>query len=318
MAHRSSRLTPRGRRLLVDRVLAGGWPAVRVAEAAGVSRATVYKWVRRFQREGEAGLNDRSSRPQRSPRRVPEPEERRILRLRLGMRKGPNRLGPLVGRAPSTVYAVLRRHQATRLRDFDRISRKPIRYVRERPGELVHVDVKKLGRIPPRGGHRVVGRQVGRLRKNGRGYDYVHVAVDDASRLAFTLVYPDESERSACAFIRQLADFYATHGISVERVITDQHRTWRVSRAFARQLAALGISHRMTRPYRPRTNGKAERFIQTMLNEWAYAKAYSSNFQRVLALPRWVNFYNRRRPHSELGDRPPIVAVVNNVSGDYT
>lgn len=318
MAHRSSRLTPLGRRLLVDRVVVEGWPAVRVAEAAGVSRATVYKWLRRFKREGQAGLNDRSSRPRRSPHQVPESEERRILRLRMGMRKGPNRLGPLVGRAPSTVYAVLRRHHASRLRDFDRISRRPIRYVRERPGELVHVDVKKLGRIPPRGGHRVVGRQIGRQRKNGRGYDYVHVAIDDASRLAFTAVYPDETERSACAFVRQLVDFYAGHGIHVERVLTDQHRTWRVSRAFATQLAAFGIHHRMTRPYRPRTNGKAERFIQTMLDEWAYNKAYSSNVQRLLALPRWVNFYNRRRPHSELGDRPPIAAVVNNVPGDYT
>ncbi len=151
MAHGSSRLTLRGRRLLVDRVLVQGWAAVRVAEAASVSRATVYKWVRRFQLEGESGLVDRSSRPHRLPRQVPDSEERRILRLRMGMRKGPYRLGPLVGRAPSTVYAVLRRHDASRLRDFDRLTRTPIRYVRERPGELIHLDVKKLGRIPPRG-----------------------------------------------------------------------------------------------------------------------------------------------------------------------
>lgn len=318
MAHGSSRLTPRGRRLLVDRVVVEGWPAVRVAEAAGVSRATVYKWLRRFELEGAAGLADRSSRPSRSPRRVPEQEERRILRLRMGMRKGPNRLGPLVGRASSTVYAVLRRHHASRLRDFDRMTRVPIRYVRERPGELVHVDVKKLGRIPPRGGHRVVGRLVGRRRQAGRGFDYVHVAVDDASRLAFTAVYPDETSQSACDFVERLVEFYASHQIQVERVITDQHRTWRVSKAFAAQLAAFGIQHRMTRPYRPRTNGKAERFIQTLLNEWAYAKPYSSNVQRLLALPRWVNFYNRRRPHSELGNRPPLATVVNNVRGDYS
>jgi transposase InsO family protein len=318
MAHGSARLTPRGRRLLVDRVVSQGWPAVRVAEAAGVSRATVYKWVRRYELEGEVGLSDRSSRPHRSPKRVPEQEERRILRLRMGMRKGPNRLGPMVGRAPSTVYAVLRRHGASRLRDFDRITRAPIRYVRERPGELVHLDVKKLGRIPPRGGHRVVGRLIGRQRSKGRGYDYVHVAVDDNSRLAFTAVYPDETDRSACAFIQQVVGFYAEHGIQVERVLTDQHRTWRVSKAFAAQLAAFGIEHRMTRPYRPRTNGKAERFIQTMLDEWAYARAFASNVQRLLALPRWVSFYNRRRPHSELGDIPPLAALVNNVRGDYS
>jgi transposase InsO family protein len=235
----------------------------------------------------------------------------------MGMRKGPNRLGPLVGRAPSTVYAVLRRHGVSRLRDFDRVTRAPIRYLRERPGELVHVDVKKLGRIPPRGGHRVVGRLIGRRRQAGRGYDYLHVAVDDASRLAFCAVYPDERAASACDFIQQLVEFYSSHGVPVERVMTDQHRTWRVSKVFATQLATLGIQHRMTRPYRPQTNGKAERFIQTLLDEWAYTKPYRSNAQRLLALPRWVNFYNRQRPHSELGDRPPITAVVNNVRGDY-
>ena len=309
MAHRSSRLTPRGRRLLVDRVLVQGWAAVRVAEAAGVSRATVYKWVRRFQLEGSSGLDDRNSRPRRSPRQVPGSEERRILQLRMGMRKGPNRLGPLVGRAPSTVYAVLRRHHASRLRDFDRMTRTPIRYVRERPGELVHVDVKKLGRIPPRGGHWAVGRPVGRRRQAGRGYDYVHVAVDDMSRLAFTAIYSDETERSACDFVRQLVDFYAGHGIHVERVITDQHRTWRVSKAFAAQLAALGIQHRMTRPYRPRTNGKAERFIQTLDTEWAHGRVWPNSTTRDRALRSWLRFYNRRRPHTSLGDRPPISRV---------
>jgi transposase InsO family protein len=234
------------------------------------------------------------------------------------MRKGPNRLAPLVGRAASTVYAVLRRHKASRLRDFDRLTRTPIRYVRERAGELVHVDVKKLGRIPPEGGHRVVGRPIGRKRQDGRGYDFLHVAVDDATRLAFVAVYPDETERSACDFIRQLVGFYAGYGIRVERVMTDQHRTWRVSRAFAAQLAVFEIQHRMTRPYRPRTNGKAERFIQTLLDEWAYYKPYRSNPQRLMALPRWVDFYNRRRPHSALADRPPVEAVVNKVFGDYS
>ena len=318
MAHGSSRLTPRGRRLLVDRVLVQGWAAVRVAEAAGVSRASVYKWVRRFQLEGEAGLQDRSSRPHHSPRQVPLPEEQRILRLRMGMRKGPNRLGPLVGRPASTVYAVLRRHQVSRLRDFDRMTRVPIRYVRERPGELVHVDVKKLGRIPPGGGHRVVGRYVGRRRQAGRGYDFLHVAIDDATRIALVMVYPDEGERSSSDFIRQLVAFYAGLGIRVERVMTDQHPIYRLSRRFAATLAELGIQHRMTRPYRPRTNGKAERFIQTLLDEWAYSKPYHSNPHRLLALPRWVRFYNRARPHSELGDRPPLTAAVNNVPGDYT
>jgi transposase InsO family protein len=317
MAHGSSRLTFRGRRLLVDRVLVQGWTAARVAEAAGVSRASVYKWVRRFQMEGEAGLHDRSSRPLRSPRQVPEHEEQRIVRLRLGMRKGPNRLAPLVGRAASTVYAVLRRRGVSRLRDFDRVTKAPIRYVRERPGELVHLDVKKLGRIPSGGGHRMVGRFVGRRRQHRQGYDFLHVAVDDATRVAFVAIYKDETERSACDFIQQLVGFYAQHRIRVERVMTDQHPTWRLSRSFAAQLDALGIQHRMTRPYRPRTNGKAERFIQTLIDEWAYRKPYRSNIQRLLALPRWVDFYNRRRPHSGLGDQAPLTALANNVPGDY-
>jgi transposase InsO family protein len=318
MAHGSSRLTPRGRRLLVDRVLVQGWAAVRVAEAAGVSRASVYKWVRRFQMEGEAGLQDRSSRPHRSPRQVPPHEEQRILGLRRGMRKGPNRLAPLVGRPASTVYAVLRRRGVSRLRDFDRLTRVPIRYVRERPGELIHVDVKKLGRIPPGGGHRVVGRLIGRRRQAGRGYDFLHVAIDDATRIALVGVYQDEGERSSSDFIRQLVAFYAGHGIRVERVMTDQHPIYRLSRRFAATLAELGIQHRMTRPYRPRTNGKAERFIQTLLDEWAYSKPYRSNAHRLLALPRWVDFYNRRRPHAGLGDHPPLTAAANKVRGDYS
>lgn len=317
MAHRSSRLTPHGRRLVVERVLTEHWRAALVAEAAGISRATVYKWLRRYREAGADGLVDRSSRPRRSPRQVPEIEERRILKLRRGMRRGPNRLAPMVNRPASTVYAVLRRHGVSRLRDFDRVSHEPIRYVRERPGELVHIDVKKLGRIPARGGHRFFGKAVADHRSDGLGYDFVHVAVDDASRLAFVAVYSDQTDRSACDFVRQLVGFYASVGVQVERLMTDQHPSYRLSRAFARQLADLGIRHKMTRRYRPQTNGKAERFIQTLLDEWAYSRLYRSNPERLLALPRWVNFYNRRRPHSELGDRPPFTAVVNNVRGDY-
>jgi transposase InsO family protein len=164
----------------------------------------------------------------------------------------------------------------------------------------------------------VVGRLIGRRRQAGRGYDFLHVAVDDSSRIALVKVYPDESDRSSSDFIRQLVAFYAGQGIRVERVMTDQHPVYRMSRRFAQTLAELGVQHRMTRPYRPRTNGKAERFIQTLLDEWAYSKAYRSNAHRLLALPRWVGFYNCRRPHSELGDRPPLTAVVNNVRGDYS
>ena len=193
MAHRNAPLTPRGRRLLVRRVEEFGWPAARVAEAAGVSRATVYKWTRRFRQEGLAGLQDRSSRPHRSPRALSEGQIHRILRLRRGLKRGPHRLVAVLGHPRSTIYAVLRRHGCSRLRDFDRPSGQPIRYVRARPGELVHLDVKKLGVIPPGGGHRTMGRPIAARRKRARGYDYLHVAVDDCSRMAMVSVCPDQS-----------------------------------------------------------------------------------------------------------------------------
>ena len=316
MAHRNSKLTPSGRLLLVRRVEAG-WAAARVAEAVGVSRATVYKWLRRFRAEGQSGLLDRSSRPLRSPRALSPDQVDRILRLRKGLKRGPHRLASVCGHPRSTIYAVLRRSGCSRLRDFDRLTSKPIRYVKEDAGELVHMDVKKLGIIPPGGGHRVVGREVGRRRQKSRGYNYVHVAVDDASRVAFVAVLSDETAQSAIRFVVAMEQFFASHGVRVQRLMTDQHRTYRVSRLFARTLLELGIEHRMTRRYRPQTNGKAERFIQTLLAEWAYNKAYPNNARRLAALPRWVAFYNRRRTHSELGNQPPLTVLVNKVRGNY-
>jgi transposase InsO family protein len=180
------------------------------------------------------------------------------------------------------------------------------------------MDVKKLGVIPPGGGHRVVGQLVGRRRKKHRGYDYLHVAIDDASRVAFVAVLPDETERSAITFVLAMDRFFAAHGVRVERLMTDQNRTYRVSRAFHTALAELGIEHRMTRPYRPQTNGKAERFIQTLLAEWTYLKPYRNNARRLAVLPRWVAFYNLRRTHSELGNLPPLTVLVNKVRGNYT
>jgi transposase InsO family protein len=318
MVHPRANLTPRGRLLLVRRVEELGWPAAQVAEAAGVSRATVYKWVRRFRTEGQPGLQDRSSRPKRSPRTLPADQVARILRLRRGLKRGPHRLAPLVGHPRSTIYAVLRRHGCSRLRDFDRVTGRPLRYVRQRPGELVHVDVKKLGVIPPGGGHRVLGRTAAARRHRGRGHDCLHVAVDDATRVAYVDALPDQSASSAIQFVVAMHQFFAQHGVRVERIMTDQHRSFRISRAFQATLAGLGIEHRMTRPYRPQTNGKAERFIQTLLADWAYLRPFRNNAERLRALPRWVRFYNRRRPHSELGNQPPWTVFVNNVPGNHS
>lgn len=318
MVHPRAKLTPRGRLLLVRRVEELGWPAAQVAEAAGVSRATVYKWLRRFRTEGAAGLLDRSSRPRRSPRALSAEQVKRILRLRRGLKRGPHRLVGLLGHPRSTIYAVLRRHGCSRLRDFDRVSRQPIRYVRERAGELVHMDVKKLGVIPPGGGHRIWGRPLAQRRARDRGYNYLHVAVDDASRVAYVQVLPDEKEGSIVQFVRGMYQFFREQGVQVERLMTDQNRTYRVSRAFQQVLAELGIQHRMTRPYHPQTNGKAERFIQTLLDEWAYLRPYRNNPERLRALPRWVRFYNFRRAHSELGNQPPLAVLVNKVRGNYS
>lgn len=316
MPHRSSKLTPAGRLLVVRRYQAG-WPAARVAEAMGISRATVYKWVRRFQVEGEPGVKDRSSRPRHSPGALSAEQVERILRLRRGLKRGPHRLVALTGSPRSTIYAVLRRNGCSRLRDFDRVSGVPLRYVRERPGELLHMDVKKLGRIPPGGGHRVLGR-AGLDRHRGVGYDYIHVAVDDASRVAYVAALPDETASSTIEFIRAAVGFFAGHGVHVERLMTDGNRTYRVSRDLRAALVELSIRHKFTRPYRPQTNGKAERFIQTLLNEWAYSRPYRSNLERLRALPRWVAFYNSRRTHTELGNKPPLAVLVSNVHGNYS
>lgn len=318
MAHPSAALTPRGRLLLVRRVEELGWPAAHVAEASGVSRATVYKWLRRFRTEGPPGLQSRSSRPRRSPRALSAVQVQRILRLRRGLKHGPHRLAPLAGHPRSTIYAVLRRQGASRLRDFDRVTSKPLRYVRQRAGELIHVDVKKLGIIPPGGGHRVLGRRLGANRRKARGHDFLHVAVDDATRVAYVEALPDEKAISAIEFLQRMHRFYAHHGVTVERVMTDQHRSYRVSQAFHAALAQLGIQHRMTRAYRPQTNGKAERFIQTLLAEWAYLRPYRNNPERLRALPRWVGFYNYRRPHTELRGQSPMTVLVNNVRGNYS
>ena len=316
MAHPRARLNAFGRELLVTRVAVLGWSAATAAEAMGVSRATAYKWVRRYRAEGVAGLADRSSRPHRSPRITPAVEVARILEARDRWRWGPDRLGPLLGHPASTVAAVLRRARRPRLADIDRPTGLPVRrYEACHPGALVHQDHKKLGRIPDGGGHRALGRSTEtRRRKAGLGYDHFEVVVDDRSRRSVVVQVPDESGASAARALEVALATFAADGIAVERVMTDN--AW-AYRGLAYR-AALGERRQTrTRPYRPQTNGKAERFIQTLLTEWAYGRTYTSNAARLAELPAFVDFYNHRRPHTALGGLSPM-AVVNNVHGDHS
>jgi transposase InsO family protein len=309
--HRNARTCPRSRRLLVDRVLVGGWSLAAAAEAAGVSERTAWKWVDRYRREGEAGLEDRSSAPASVPGRTPPDREQLILLLR-ELRFTSPEIAETVGMPLSTVGAVLARHGLGRLPRL--APEEPAnRYERPRPGELVHVDVKKLGKIG-RPGHRVNGDRTTRVR--GIGWEFAHVAVDDATRLAYVEVLADEKAATAAGFLRRASAFFARYGIRVERVLTDNGSCYR---ALVHALAcrALGIRHLRTRPYRPRTNGKAERFIRTLINGWAYGALYRTSSERTAALAGWLDWYNRLRPHRALGRKPPLtrLAEMNNVVG---
>jgi transposase InsO family protein len=313
VTHARAKLTVQGRQLLVIRVLQQGWSVPMAAEAQGCSAATGYKWLRRFRAEGPEGLRDRSSRPHRCPTRLSHAREVAILDRREATLEGPHRIAWALGEAPATVHRVLRRLGAPRLRDLDRPTRRIVRYERDRPGELVHVDVKKQGRIPDGGGWRVHGKGVrrgGRV-KRGAGYDFIHAAVDDRSRLAYAEILPDERKETACAFMTRALGFFAERGISVERVLTDNGSCYR-SRPFAQVLADAGIVHRRTRPYRPQTNGKVERFNLTLKWEWAYARPYETNTSRTEELTRWLHDYNYHRPHMAHSGKAPITAV-NNV-----
>ncbi|MGW2779630.1 IS481 family transposase [Streptomyces olivaceoviridis] len=318
MSHRNARLTVHGRRLLVERVRCGR-PVAHVAAEMGISRATAHKWVRRWRAEGEAGLADRSSRPRTTPHRTADTVEARVCHERQVRKLGPARLGPALGLPASTVHRILVRHGLNRLAHLDRPTGQVIRrYERDRPGELVHVDVKKLGRIPDGGGHKVLGRQAGRARRSSVGFDYVHSAVDDHSRLAYSEVHPDEKAVTCAAFLRRAAVFFAGHGITrIERVLTDNAWPYRKSFAWRQALADLGAAGKLTRAYRPQTNGKVERFNRTLLDEWAYQRPYTSNAERTAALADFLHTYNHHRCHTALGGRPPI-SRVNNAAGQYS
>jgi transposase InsO family protein len=317
MAHRSARLTEFGRLLLVQRVTELGWRPVQAAESLGVSRATAYKWLARYRVEGPAGLADRSSRPRRCPHALSASQVRRVLTARRRRREGPHRLAWRLGMPRSTVYGVLARHGMSRLASMDRASGVVVRYQRERPGELIHLDVKKLGRIPDGGGHRARGRAAA-TRGRGIGYDYLHSAVDDRSRVAFSQILPDEKATTAARFLVEAAGFFADHGVHIQRVLTDNAKAYTESVLFAETAAGLGIRLKRTRRYRPQTNGKVERFNRTLLEEWAYARLYRSNTERRRAFTRWLRFYNHRRPHTSLDGLTPMAVLVNNADRNHS
>lgn len=308
--HKNARLTPSGRALLADRV-EHGWTVKLAAEAAGVSRRTGYKWLARHRLGGERRHHDRSSAPSRCPRRVPADREHQIEQLRRQRMTGPA-IARALGMPRSTVGQVLRRLGLGRLKALD----PPLpanRYERSQPGEMIHLDIKKLGRFTVEG-HRVTGdRQAGRSRK--AGWDFLHVCVDDASRLAYTEILPSEGQHDTTAFLERALAWLNRHGVTVERVMTDNGSAYR-SKLFAKALLAAGARHVRTRPYTPRTNGKAERFIQTSLREWAYAKPYASSDQRAAAIKPWTDSYNLDRPHSGIKGLTPWQRVNNLLGND--
>ncbi|MEU8894196.1 IS481 family transposase [Streptomyces sp. NPDC048442] len=318
MSHRNARLTVFGRRLLVERVLSGR-PVAHVAAEMGISRVTAHKWMRRWRAEGEAGLHDRSSRPRTTPHRTPADIEAKVCGLRQSRKLGPARIGPILGLPASTVHRILTRHRLHRLSWTDRPTGTVIRrYERQRPGELIHVDVKKLGRIPNGGGHKALGRQAGRATRSQMGFDYVHSAVNDHSRLAYSEIHPDERVATCAGFLTRAAAFFRSRGITrIERVLTDNAWAYRKGLACRAALAELGAAGKLTRPYRPQTNGKVERFNRTLLDEWAYLRPYTTNDERTAALSDFLHTYNHHRCHTALGGQPPV-SRVNNTASQYT
>jgi transposase InsO family protein len=318
VSHRNARLTVHGRRTLVQRVRGHGRPVAHVAKEMGVSRQCAHRWVARFDAHGEAGLHERSSRPHRMPTRVPAAVEQQVLGLRLAERRGQDWLGPEMGLPARTVSRILRRHRVPYLAECDPLTGEVIRasrttacrYEREEPGELVHMDVKKIGRIPDGGGWRAHGRQMGSTwaaKKAKIGFDYIHSVVDDHSRLAYSEILPDEKGKTCADFLLRAATYFAAHGITaIRRVLTDNHFSYRHSTAMREAVTALGAKHTFIRPHCPWQNGKVERFNRTLQTEWAYRQVFYSNAERAAALAPWLELYNTRRRHTALGGLPPV------------
>jgi transposase InsO family protein len=328
VSHRNAPLSETGRLRLARCVVEDGWPLRRAAERFQVSVTTAARWAGRYRAAGSAGMADRSSRPHHSPARTPTRTERRIIKIRVLRRWGPARIGYLLGLHPSTVHRVLTRYRMARLRWLDRPTGQVIRRIESsRCGDLVHVDVKKLGKIPAGGGWRMLGRSAGRRNwradtssgqrsKHGdplHGHHFLHTALDGHSRLAYSELLSNERKETAAAFWRRANMWFSERGIDVRKVLTDNGSCYR-SHAFKDALE--GIEHRRTRPYRPQTNGKVERFHRTLADEWAYARLYTSDTERCQEFPIWLHTYNHHRGHTALGGQPPA-SRVPNLPGQY-
>ncbi|MCW0456785.1 IS481 family transposase [Xanthomonas sacchari] len=308
--HKHARLSPRGRALLVDRILVHGLRVEEAAHAAGVSVRTAYKWLRRFKEEGTAGLMDRSSRPRHCPHAIAQSIVDQVLEQRR-CRQTYRQIAGQLPVAPSTIARLLRRAGLHRLAELEP-ALPDNRYEYAQPGQLLHLDIKKLARFR-QPGHRVTDDRT--VTSRGIGWEYVHLAIDDHSRVAFGTIEPDERGLSACRALMQAVRYYRSLGVRLERVLTDNGACY-TSRRFRRLVRRLGLRHLRTRPYTPRTNGKAERLVQTSLREWAYARSYIDSTQRANAFSGWLHHYNWHRPHASLGYKPPISRIpLNNVVG---
>jgi transposase InsO family protein len=329
VSHRNAALSEIGRLRLARCVVEDGWPLRRAAERFQVAVTTAARWAGRYRELGDAGMVDRSSRPHHSPNRTPTRTERRIIKVRVIRRWGPARIAYLLGLHPSTVHRVLARYGLAKLRCLDRATGRVVRRMTQTTcGELVHVDVKKLGKIPAGGGWRMLGRtkgnrnskadkSSGRRSKHGdplRGHHFLHTAIDGYSRLAYSEILTDERKETAAAFWSRANAYFAKSGITVRKVLIDNGSCYR---SFAFRDALGAIEHRRTRPYRPQTNGKVERFHRTLADEWAYARLYTSDTERCAQFPVWLHTYNHHRGHTALGGQPPA-SRVPNLSGQYS
>ena len=321
MTHRNARLAPAGRFILVERVLSGR-PVAHVAKELGVSHQCAHRWVNRYRDRGHDGLLDRSSRPRRSPTQTSPTVTAAVLETRQRTRDGRDQLARQFGLSPSTVSRIIARAGLPALHELDPVTgirirasrRTSHRYERDQPGDLIHIDVKKLGRIPDGGGWRAIhpttlDHNSQWNRRTRLGFDYVHVAVDDHSRLAFAQVLPDEKGATCALFLAAANEFFQHHGVTVREVMTDNAWNYRISADFQTVLADIGAKHRLTQPYSPWQNGKAERFNRTMQDGWAYRRAYNTNQDRTDALETWLEEYNYTRPHTACGPQPPITRV---------
>jgi len=329
--HSNAALTPRARLKLARLIVEGGWPPARAAERYDVSWRTAAKWAARYREEGPDGMNDRSSRPHHQPTRTPAPVVRKIVHLRWKHRLGPVQIGDRLGMPSSTVHAVLVRCRINRLTHIDRATGEPIRrYEHERPGDLIHVDVKKLGKVPDGGGWRYVGREQGKKNRaatatrtgsRSEGHDpsigtcYLHTVIDDHSRVAYVEARDDERKETAAEVLRNAVAWFAVRGVTVRRVLSDNGSCYR-SNLWRETCTDLKITPKKTRPYRPQTNGKIERFHRTLAEGWAFKKFYSSESARLAALPAWIHEYNHHRPHSAIGKATPI-HMLDNLAGHH-